>query len=60
MRFCLMLHVMRGEKRMGLLNKIKALSVMVAGIWSLSKAYWQKAYLSAKRVLQPEHLARNP
>lgn len=27
---------------------------------SLSKAYWQKAYLSAKRVLQPEHLARNP
>jgi len=26
---------------------------------SLSKAYWQKAYLSAKRVLQPEHLARN-
>lgn len=22
---------------------------------SLSKAYWQKAYLSAKRVLQPEH-----
>jgi cell wall-associated NlpC family hydrolase len=27
---------------------------------SLSKAYWQKAYLSAKRVLQPEHLAHNP
>ena len=27
---------------------------------SLSKAYWQKAYLSAKRVLQPEHLAGNP
>ena len=27
---------------------------------SLSKTYWQKAYLSAKRVLQPEHLARNP
>ena len=27
---------------------------------SLSKAYWQKTYLSAKRVLQPEHLARNP
>src|SRR5690349_1926485 len=27
---------------------------------SLSKAYWQRAYLSAKRVLQPEHLARNP
>jgi cell wall-associated NlpC family hydrolase len=27
---------------------------------SLSKAYWQKAYLSAKRVLQPEHLAQNP
>jgi cell wall-associated NlpC family hydrolase len=27
---------------------------------SLSKAYWQKAYLSAKRVLQPEHLARYP
>ncbi|KAF0865334.1 C40 family peptidase [Pseudomonas sp. LD120] len=27
---------------------------------SLSKAYWQKAYLSAKRVLPPEHLARNP
>lgn len=27
---------------------------------SLSKAYWQKAYLGAKRVLQPEHLARNP
>jgi cell wall-associated NlpC family hydrolase len=27
---------------------------------SLSKAYWQKAYLSAKRVLQPEQLAHNP
>jgi cell wall-associated NlpC family hydrolase len=27
---------------------------------SLSKAYWQKAYLSAKRVLQPERLAHNP
>ncbi|EJZ57293.1 Cell wall-associated hydrolase [Pseudomonas fluorescens R124] len=27
---------------------------------SLSKAYWRKAYLSAKRVLQPEHLAHNP
>jgi cell wall-associated NlpC family hydrolase len=27
---------------------------------SLSKAYWQKAYLSAKRVLQQEHLAHNP
>jgi cell wall-associated NlpC family hydrolase len=27
---------------------------------SLSKAYWQKAYLSAKRILQPEHLAHNP
>lgn len=27
---------------------------------SLSKAYWQRAYLGAKRVLQPEHLARNP
>ena len=27
---------------------------------SLSKAYWQKAYLGAKRVLQSEHLARNP
>lgn len=27
---------------------------------TLSKAYWQKAYLSAKRVLQPERLARNP
>jgi cell wall-associated NlpC family hydrolase len=27
---------------------------------SLSKTYWQKAYLSAKRVLQPEHLAHNP
>ncbi|ROL72146.1 peptidase P60 [Pseudomonas chlororaphis] len=27
---------------------------------SLSKTYWQKAYLSAKRVLQPEHLARIP
>ena len=27
---------------------------------SLSKAYWQRAYLSAKRVLQPEHLARIP
>ncbi|MDP9532580.1 C40 family peptidase [Pseudomonas protegens] len=27
---------------------------------SLSKAYWQKVYLSAKRVLQPEHLAHNP
>ncbi|MGC5704242.1 C40 family peptidase [Pseudomonas sp. NFXW11] len=27
---------------------------------SLSKAYWQKAYLGAKRVLQPEHLAHNP
>ena len=27
---------------------------------SLSKAYWQKAYLSAKRVLGAEHLARNP
>jgi cell wall-associated NlpC family hydrolase len=27
---------------------------------SLSKVYWQKAYLSAKRVLQPEHLAHNP
>lgn len=27
---------------------------------SLSKAYWQKAYLNAKRVLPVEHLARNP
>jgi cell wall-associated NlpC family hydrolase len=27
---------------------------------SLSKAYWQKAYLSAKRVLQPGQLAHNP
>lgn len=27
---------------------------------SLAKAYWQKAYLGAKRVLQPEHLATNP
>ena len=27
---------------------------------SLSKACWQRAYLSAKRVLQPEHLARIP
>ena len=28
---------------------------------SLSKAYWQKAYLNAKRVLPTEqHLARNP
>lgn len=27
---------------------------------TLSKAYWQKAYLGAKRVLQPERLARNP
>lgn len=27
---------------------------------TLSKAYWQNAYLGAKRVLQPEHLARNP
>ncbi len=27
---------------------------------SLSKAYWQKAYLSAKRVITPEHLAHNP
>jgi cell wall-associated NlpC family hydrolase len=26
----------------------------------LNKPYWQKAYLNAKRVLQPEHLARNP
>ena len=27
---------------------------------TLSKAYWQNAYLSAKRVLPAEHLARNP
>ncbi|MBT2833721.1 C40 family peptidase, partial [Staphylococcus coagulans] len=27
---------------------------------SLSKAYWQRAYLNAKRVLPAEHLARNP
>lgn len=27
---------------------------------SLSKPYWQKAYLNAKRVIHPEHLARNP
>lgn len=27
---------------------------------SLSKAYWQKAYLSAKRVLAPAQLAHNP
>ncbi len=27
---------------------------------SLSKAYWQRAYLNAKRVLPTEHLARNP
>jgi cell wall-associated NlpC family hydrolase len=27
---------------------------------SLSKPYWQKAYLNAKRVIQPEHLSRNP
>jgi len=27
---------------------------------SLDNVYWQKAYLNAKRVLQPEHLARNP
>ncbi|ETF08897.1 C40 family peptidase [Pseudomonas moraviensis] len=27
---------------------------------SLSKAYWQKAYLSAKRVLQPGQLAHHP
>ncbi|MDE1168941.1 MAG: C40 family peptidase [Pseudomonas sp.] len=26
----------------------------------LNKPYWQKAYLNAKRVLQPEHLAHNP
>jgi cell wall-associated NlpC family hydrolase len=26
---------------------------------SLSKAYWQRAYLSAKRVIEPEHLAHN-
>lgn len=26
----------------------------------LSNSYWQKTYLSAKRVLQPAHLARNP
>lgn len=26
---------------------------------SLDKPYWQKAYLNAKRVIQPEHLARN-
>ncbi|NBA97763.1 C40 family peptidase [Pseudomonas sp. R5(2019)] len=26
----------------------------------LSNAYWQKAYLNAKRVLQPTNLARNP
>ncbi len=27
---------------------------------SLSNSYWQKNYLSAKRVLDSEHLARNP
>ena len=27
---------------------------------TLSKAYWQNAYLSAKRVLPAEHLARTP
>lgn len=27
---------------------------------SLDKPYWQKAYLNAKRVIQTEHLARNP
>jgi cell wall-associated NlpC family hydrolase len=26
----------------------------------LSNTYWQKAYLNAKRVLQPTNLARNP
>ncbi|MGV8917452.1 MAG: C40 family peptidase [Pseudomonas sp.] len=26
----------------------------------LDKPYWQKAYLNAKRVIQPEHLARYP
>lgn len=26
---------------------------------SLDKPYWQKAYLNAKRVIQPEHLAQN-
>jgi len=26
----------------------------------LDKPYWQKAYLSAKRIVQPEHLAHNP
>jgi cell wall-associated NlpC family hydrolase len=27
---------------------------------SLDKPYWQKAYLNAKRVIQPSSLARNP
>jgi hypothetical protein len=26
---------------------------------SLDNSYWQKTYLNAKRVIQPEHLARN-